>query len=134
MSTPVRLFLLVAGAGDTLTGILLVALPAKTLALMGVSAPPPTDTVFLRFIGVFVAAVGWLYIHPFLTGSAGTRDRRLRFTVEATTIVRTAVALFVGACLVEGLLPLPWISVALTDGLIAGIQIAILRRSRSRVG
>ena len=115
-----------AGLGDTLTGVGLLLLPAVTLRLMGLSALP-AELVLVRFIGVFVSAVGCSYLFALLSrGSA--RQRRLLTVLELTTVVRAAVALFVVTAVVRAALEPAWLSVAATDGLIAGLQLRLLRQ------
>lgn len=121
-----RLYCLAAGACDTATGALLVALPLPTLALMGVPAPA-CETVFLRYIGAFVAAVGLLYLYPFaVEGRAPWR--RLPTVVEATALVRCGIAAFVALAVAVGSLAAAWLSVAAVDAGLAAAQLVLLRR------
>lgn len=120
---------LLAGSADALTGILLVSSPALTLGLMGIGTVP-AEPVYLRFVGVFVAAVGLAYLHPFV-GEPARRATRLRTVLEVTALVRICVALFVSAAIATGGLELAWVSVAITDAALALIQISMLRTSPS---
>ena len=124
----VRIYCLLAGSGDFLTGILLVTAPLWTLRLMGIESIP-AEPVYLRFIGAFVGGVGALYLYPFVLAAA-RREQRLDVVLEATALVRIAVALVVGGCILSGGLEMRWITVALTDAVLAAVQIGILR-SRS---
>lgn len=128
MSRWLDLYSLAAGACDATTGLLLVAAPALTLQLMGIS-PAPAEPVFLRFLGVFVGAVGLAYLYPFLLDPA-RRLARLAVMLEVTALVRLLVGVFVTACLLSGALALPWISVASTDLSLAIIQLVLLGRLR----
>jgi hypothetical protein len=56
------LFSLCAGAMDASTGLLLMAAPAWTLALMRVTMPVPESLGFLGFFGGFLLSVGWFYL------------------------------------------------------------------------
>lgn len=115
-----------AGVCDTLTGALLLVAPVRTLGLMGVAAIP-TDTVWLRWIGAFVAGVGLSYLYPFFLSSA-RRARRLAVVLESTALIRLVVAAFVGTAIARGLLEGGWVSVFVTDLTLALAQLAMLRR------
>ena len=115
-----------AGACDTLTGVLLVVAPATTLYLMGLTSIP-AEAVWLRWIGAFVGAVGLTYLYPFALPAAGRRSR-LAVVLEATALIRLVVATFVGVALLRGWLETGWISVLATDLVLALAQLAILRR------
>lgn len=131
MSRPVRIYCLLAGSGDFLTGLLLVAAPLFTLRLMGI-ASIPAEPVYLRFVGAFVGGVGALYLYPFAL-SAARRAQRLDTVLEATALVRIVVALVVGGCIASGTLEVRWITVALTDAVLAAVQIGILSRQARRI-
>ena len=118
---------LLAGLTDSTTGVLLVSAPATTLRLMGI-AEVPSEPVFLRWIGVFVGGVGLLYLYPWL-GDAARREERQRVILEATIVLRGAVAVFVIVSLTRGLLSMPWVSVAVTDAMFAGFQVFLLTLS-----
>ena len=120
-------FALAAGVCDLLTGLGLLAVPQLTLAAMGAHGEL-VQPVFLRFVGAFVAAVGALYLYPFALGGP-RRDGRLKGVLEATALVRGAVALFVTASLVAGALEPAWIAVAATDGILSAVQLWILHRT-----
>lgn len=123
-----------AGAADAATGALLVAAPGRVLALLGTPGTGATalaaggTAVLLpwRWVGVFVLAVGVLYLYPFAAGVA--RGARLGTLAEATAIVRALVAAFVVAALAAGELPAGWSLVAATDGGLAAAQLLALRR------
>lgn len=128
MTRWLKLFCLAAGACDATTGLLLVAAPALTLRLMGIS-DLPAEPIFLRFVGVFVGAVGLAYLYPFWLDPA-RRLARLTGVLEITALVRLLVGTFVAASLVLGALALPWVSVALTDLGLATAQLVLLGRLR----
>ncbi|MDY7094572.1 MAG: hypothetical protein SX243_16495 [Acidobacteriota bacterium] len=119
-----RAYCLLAGLCDASTGLLLVALPAPTLALMRIPRAP-VELVWLQWIGVFVGAVGLAYLYPFVLGSEG-RDERLKTVLEITAGVRLAVGVFVLWAVGSGRLPAPWLSVAATDLLLAAVQLWLL--------
>lgn len=128
MTRGLKLYCLAAGACDAATGLLLVAAPALTLRLMGISALP-AEPIFLRFVGVFVGAVGLAYLYPFWLDPA-RRLARLTGVLEMTALVRLLVGTFVAMSLVLGALALPWASVALTDLGLATAQLVLLGRLR----
>lgn len=124
---PAVLFCAVAGGGDALTGLLLVAAPALVLRLLGV-AQPQGDLVFLRFVGVFVGCVGLAYLYPWLLRDGAHRTGRVVTAVELTAVFRLAVALFLGVAVAAGGLDLPWATVGVYDALVAMAQLALLAR------
>lgn len=117
-------YCLLAGACDATTGALLVAAPGLTLGWMGI-AQRPSEPVYLRFVGVFVAAVGLSYLYPFLTLY---REARFRVVLETTALIRLAVAVFVGAAVIARALTPLWLSVCATDLALATFQLTVLRR------
>ena len=121
-----RLFCLVAGGGDAMTGLLLLAAPRLVLRLLGADVPGDSggDLVLLRFVGVFVGSVGLAYLYPWLLRG----ESRLRTAVEITAGVRLAVALFLGFAVLTGQLDLPWATVGAYDALVATAQIGLLAR------
>ncbi len=123
---------LLAGTCDGLTGILLVSSPRLTLRWMGIGELPQ-DLVYLRWIGVFVGAVGLTYLYPLLALWRGKSQAvpwaaaRFPVVLETTAIVRLAVAIFVGVSLLSGALTWPWVSVLLTDLGLSVWQLVLLR-------
>ena len=116
---------LMAGGSDAATGAALLVAPRLTLGWMGLTVAPE-PIVFLQYIGVFVLAVGlsyWLVAFS----SQPTAAIRWRTQWEITALVRTLVAVFVLVELGRHALEPRWISVALTDGLYAGLQWTGLR-------
>jgi hypothetical protein len=83
----------VLGGMDLVTGILLIVAPAMTLTLMGIEGLP-ADAVFLRWIGVFVGAVGSFYFYPLLIRPRSARASAMRTVWALTAAVRLAVGLF----------------------------------------
>lgn len=117
------LFCLLAGGGDAVTGLLLVAAPSLVLSLLGLS-PPEGSLILLRFVGVFVGCVGLAYLYPWLLKA--NRDRRIVSALEITAGVRLAVALFIGVAVAEGQLELPWAAVGTYDAVVALAQLGLL--------
>ena len=109
------------GAMDAVTGLLLVVAPAMVLKLLGITPPSPDALVFLSWMGVFVAGVGLSY--GLVLG-----DRRRGPTVwQFTSLVRILVGIFVLCRIADGSLVPLWAAVALTDLVVAGGQLAMLR-------
>ena len=121
------LFCLLAGGGDAMTGLLLLAAPRLVLRLLGADVPGDSggDLVLLRFVGVFVGSVGLAYLYPWLLRDGGSR---VRTAIEITAGVRLAVALFLGFAVLTGRLDLPWMTVGAYDALVAVAQIGLLAR------
>lgn len=113
-----------AGAMDFMTGLGLVFAPQWVLPLMGVAAPAGDGLVFLRWTGAFVGAVGASYL---LAVDRGGVDR-LHGVLEFTIPFRLAAGAFSAAAIWLGWLPVEWASVPVTDFLLAGVQVWLLRR------
>lgn len=126
MSPWIGRYCFLAGAVESLTGLLLVAAPAATVALFGVT-DAPEDPIFLRFVGVFVGTVGLAYLYPLVLDPSNRPLRRV-VVLEVTALVRVMVALFVAVALTVGALALPWATVGLTDLTLALVQLTLLRR------
>lgn len=114
------------GAGDLATGVLLVISPATVEALLFLRPSPPAAAVYVRWIGVFVAAVGAAYLLPFRIRDEAARRERLRFVLEWTAWARLAVATFVGSAVLAAALPDGWCLVGSYDALAASGQLALL--------
>jgi hypothetical protein len=110
-----------AGACDALTGWLLLTVPVCTLEWMRIPQVP-AEPIWLRWIGIFVGAVGMAYLYPFFLDPE-RRDRRLATVLEVTTGVRLAVGTFVVWAVLSEALPAPWLVVAATDLGLAAIQL-----------
>ncbi len=122
---------LLVGLCDASTGLLLMFAPAFTLNLMGVS-DIPSDLVYLRFIGAFVFSVGAAYWLPFIHRANVIQFvDYTRVVWMVTALVRTAVCLLVSYQIFSGGLSLPWISVALTDGILALLQLRYIGSLRA---
>ncbi|MEO5917052.1 MAG: hypothetical protein ABIS50_22680 [Luteolibacter sp.] len=119
--TFLKFWSIAVGSMDAVTGLLLIAAPALVLRMLGIAPPSADALVFLSWMGVFITAVGLSYAM-----ALGRRSRGE--TVWAfTAIVRILVALFLLAKILGGILPIPWGIVGLSDAVVGGIQIAILR-------
>lgn len=98
---------------DAGTGMMLIALPAFTLTMMGLD-PAGEPLAYLRFIGAFVFAIGTLY-------GLGWRYLKSGRVVEwgvvwiATAWARLCVGTTVLGLIVSGGLSVAWISVPIAD-------------------
>jgi len=117
-----------AGLCDTSTGILLVAAPAFTLGLMGLTVVP-RPLAFVRYIGVFVLSVGLTYLWAALRWPLSPRAHIAWSTQwKITALIRSLVAIFVLGQVALGSIEARWLSVAFSDALFALIQIEGLRK------
>lgn len=115
---------LAAGAMDAATGLGLVFAPRLTLGAMLLAPPGSEALVFLRWVGAFVAAVGFSYLVALARGGAG----RLREIFATTLLFRAAAGGYCAAAVIAGALDLGWITVAVTDGALVVVQIWLMRR------
>ncbi len=122
----IDLFCLLVGLGEMVTGVLLLSMPLWTLQLMSVQEVP-SEPIYMRFIGAFVAAVGSAYWMPRLLSPRGLRRRR-RTVLELTAWVRCVVGLFVLVAVLAGALGAAWWSVCLTDLGLAVFQVWLVGR------
>jgi len=122
----VNILAILAGLMDTTTGALLVASPALTFRLMMVP-DVVAEPFFVRFVGAFVGAVGLVYLYPFTASSPERRARILEGSLRTTMVVRSVIAIFVGASILTGALTIHWATVFVSDAGLAIIQAAILR-------
>jgi hypothetical protein len=132
MDSPVRLWLLpyqwVAGLCDTSTGLLLIAAPAWTLRIMGLSVIPQ-PVAFVRYIGVFVLSVGLTYLWAAAQWPLSPRDNIAWSTQwKITALIRTLVAVFILWQVATAAIESRWITVAFSDGAFAIIQWIGLRK------
>jgi hypothetical protein len=113
MSAPRRTFLRWLGAGDVLTGAMLIVRPAWVLLALG--AAPPRPDIYVRWLGVFVAAIG---MATFADGNRWTAG------------VRLAVCAFVAAAVISGTLPIGFAVVGAWDGIAGALQCTAFGRRR----
>jgi len=112
---------LAVGAMDALTGLLLILSPALVLRLLGIADLTAETTVFLSWIGVFVAAIGLSY-------ALSLRGGRAAETVWTfTAMVRFSVAAFLAVKIASGNLPVGWSLVAAADAAVATVQVIGLK-------
>jgi hypothetical protein len=118
---------ILTGLSDTSTGLLLIFAPRLTLRLMDLHAASAA-LPFLSYMGVFVLSVGlacfyggWLALRPATT-------EKLEVVWLLTGVTRALVAVFVLCSVLSNSLERGWITVALTDGFFALLQIYGLAR------
>ena len=110
-----------AGLCDVTTGALLIIVPGWTLKLMGVQhAPQPIG--FAAFIGVFVLSVGLAYWYAAGCPPNSLNAPRWQAVWWLTAMSRSLVAAFLGWKILTGSMELAWLSVAVTDGVLATFQ------------
>ena len=122
-----KIYLLLAGSCDGVSGVLLVAAPLMALRLMGVTTMP-LEPVYMQWIGAFVFAVGFSHFIPFLSRDPATFSRRAISILEITAFMRLVIGTFAGISILRGALGAEWISVPLTDLSLAAAQIILLAR------
>ncbi len=118
---------LLVGVMDSLTGVLLMTAPAFTLGLMQIDHVPPEE-VYLRFVGAFVLGTGLAYLLPHI--SLNHQQASVLFAWRYTSVVRSIVCVFVSVQCLFGTLEPAWMLVAITDGLLAILQMFLIARLR----
>lgn len=121
-----RWLALAAGLMDTTTGAGLLVVPAWTLRAMGVNPPGAEALPFVRFVGVFVGAVGSSYLLAWWRGE----DRALRSAFDFTRLFRGGAGAFTGAMVLLGGWPPAWLAVTATDLALVVVQSMLLARTR----
>jgi hypothetical protein len=116
-----RFWSVAMGSMDAVTGLLLVFVPALVLGMLGIAPPSPDALVFLSWIGVFVSGVGLSYAL-----ALGRRSHGEAVWIF-TALIRSLVALFLIVRIVQGTLAPAWAAVAVSDALVAVVQIVVLR-------
>jgi hypothetical protein len=124
-----RIWSVMVGAMDALTGLLLILAPAAVLRVLRIEAPSVDALVYLSWIGVFVMAVGLSY------GFALGKHRGHGETVWMfTSLARIMVAVFLVIQITRETMAPAWMGVALSDGFVALAQMMILRKGWWREG
>ena len=113
---------LAAGVMDAVTGLMLVFVPGLVLSLLMIEASSPEAMIYLRWIGVFVLAVGLSY--GIALGGCPQRGETVWWF---TALVRGCVAVFLMVQIAGGRMAPAWVVVAMSDGAVAAVQLAILR-------
>lgn len=116
-----RFWSLSVGAMDAATGLLLIFYPVRVLAMLGIKAPSADALEFLNWIGVFVTGVGLSYVM-----ALGERKRGETVWLF-TSLIRASVSVFLIAKISVGAMTPAWAVVAFSDGVVAVVQMTILR-------
>jgi hypothetical protein len=119
-----RALALGAGLLDAGTGLGLLVLPVWTLRLMGVAPPGAEALQFVRFVGVFVGAVGLSYLFACWRGGDGP----LRSVFDLTRIFRLAAGFFTGVMVAFAGWPPAWLAVTVTDLALVVVQTLLLAK------
>lgn len=119
---------LAVGAMDAGTGILLVFAPGFVTGLLGIAEPASDASVFLSWMGVFITGVGLSYALALGGRSEGIAVWKI------TSLIRLMVAAFVSWKAATGELEPRWLLVAASDGVVAMVQICILKLGWWREG
>jgi hypothetical protein len=122
------LYQLLIGASDTSAGILLLAAPALTLHLMGLHPAAAAALPYVSYIGAFVLSTGLACFYGAFLATRPLYAPKLEVVWLLTAITRATVAAFVFTKIVSGELATGWLTVALSDGIIALIQLTGLAR------
>lgn len=113
---------ILTGLSDTSTGLLLVFAPEFTLRLMELRAASAA-LPFLSYTGVFVLSVGIACFYGALLARRPIASEKLEVVWLLTGITRALVALFVLVSIFNKALETGWITVAITDGALAFLQL-----------
>lgn len=116
------------GASDTSTGLLLLAAPALTLHLMRLHPAAPVTLPYLAYIGAFVLSTGLACLYGAWLTNRPAFTPRLEVVWLLTAITRASVSLFVFTAVFSNTLETGWLTVALSDGLFAALQLIGLAR------
>jgi len=110
-----------AGLCDTGTGVLLIVFPGFALGLLRLGIVP---SPYIRFIGVFVLSVGLTYLWTVIRWPLNGHVAPVWLTQwKITALIRSLVAIFVVWQVAARAIDSRWMTVALTDGIFAAIQI-----------
>jgi hypothetical protein len=123
-----RPFALLVGGMDLLTGLALLIAPAITLARMGATPVAGETIAFVRFVGVFVAAVGATYLWAVAANDA----LRLRVALVITLFFRAGAGLYSSAMVAGGGFGHAWLIVSGTDLGCVGVQAWLLAKGVGR--
>lgn len=112
---------------DSCTGLLLLGAPLFTLRAMHLSAPPGA-VVYLSWIGVFVASVGFSCAYGVKLMACRGCSNRLETIWILTALTRAMVAAFLCMNIASRNLEPGWCTLALFDGTCACLQVFAVRR------
>jgi hypothetical protein len=107
--------------------VALIAGPSWTLRQLGLTPVSGEAEIFVRWIGLFVFAVGAAYLAPFAAPEP-ERSARLRGALAWTAGARLLVVGFIALAVLSSALPEGWCLVGSYDGVVAIVQLALLSR------
>jgi hypothetical protein len=116
-----------AGVLDCAAGGSLLAGPAVTLRVLGLGEPGAEALLFVRFVGVLVAALGVSYLW-----ALWRPVERLRVVLGATIFFRLATGSYTGAAVLLGALPGAWCQVTFADFALVAAQAWLLAKGAGR--
>src|SRR5664279_2412390 len=119
---------LLTGLSDAATCILLIFSPALTLQLMRLNVPAGS-LPFLSYIGAFVLSVGSACLYGAYLVIRENSVQKLEVVWLLTAITRALVTIFIVWKVTSGVLESGWLTVAISDGTFALIQIIGLLKS-----
>jgi hypothetical protein len=117
----VRFWSIAVGGMDAVTGLLLVFVPGFVISLLRIPAPSGDGLVFLSWVGVFVAGVGFSY------GFALRGGKEAATVWKFTAMIRLFVGTFLIWKIASGELVPAWIVVAISDAFVGLVQIFAIR-------
>jgi len=115
-----------AGLGDALAGVSLLAVPDWTLSFF--QTTPPMKMIFIRYLGVFVGMVGVTYFYGLITSWRRGEWQTMRTVWEISALFRIAVAIFLSFSVGFEYLPFNWTIVVGVDLAWATIQTTLILR------
>lgn len=122
-----RRLMLVIGGGDVAAGLALASVPVVVLPMAGLTPPAEEALVFLRWVGVFAAAVGSACLLGALSRDPGSLSGALLLTLP----FRAGTGVFVTWALLREALAPAWMAVAAVNlGLVAAQTILWLKGVR----
>ena len=122
-----RWFALGAGALDCTMGASLLVGPALTLRVMGANVPGAEALLYVRLVGVLVAAVGASYLW-----ALWRPVERLRVVLGATIIFRVGTGSYTAAAVLLGAWSGAWLQVTLADFALVAAQVWLLAKGAGR--
>jgi hypothetical protein len=116
-----------AGALDCTMGTSLVVVPALTLRVMGANVPGAEALLYVRLVGVLVAAVGASYLW-----ALWRPVERLRVVLGATILFRVGTGSYVAVAVLLGAWSGAWLQVTLADFALVAAQAWLLAKGAGR--
>ena len=116
------LYQYIAGISESVAGMFLVGFPVVTFRFMGLNVIPPL--AFIRYIGVFVLAVGLTYMWTAIRWPLNEYAIPVWITQwKITALIHSLVALLIFWQLMARGLEARWLVVAIFEGVFAAVQL-----------